>query len=33
MAIQFHYLTIVENDGIDTERGEFGQFAKGQAVK
>ena len=33
MTIKFHHLTIVENGGMDTKRGEFGQFAKGQAVK
>ena len=33
MAIKLSYLTIVENSGIDTERGDIGQFAKGQSAK
>ncbi len=33
MAIRFRYLTIVENGGPDTERGDIGRFTNGQAVK
>ena len=33
MAIKFRYLTIVENGGIYTARGDIGQFTKGRAVK
>ncbi len=33
MTIKFHHLTIVENGGPDTERGDIGRFTNGQAVK
>ena len=33
MTIKFRNLTIVENRGVDTKRGEIGQFTKGRAVK